>query len=62
MIIWEHIFPDGGKRTVLVTVVNEKVTRIVYMNGNLLERSDYEDVLESLEQNADMAGGYFNLY
>jgi hypothetical protein len=58
---WEHIFPNGEKRTTIVTVGNEKVISIVYNDGKLLERTDFQDVLESLEQNADMVGGYANL-
>lgn len=61
LLEWEHIFPDGLKRQVNVTVENDEVTTITYPDGTLLESSDYEDVKESLEQNADMAGGYYNL-
>ena len=57
---WEHIFPDGIRRIVKVNLTLQ-VDTITNLDGSFLTQSDYEDVLESLEQNADMAGGFQNL-
>lgn len=55
---WEHIFPNGRNLTVVVTVDLDKdeVVGARYATGRLLDRSDFEDLVDSLTQNADGAG------
>jgi hypothetical protein len=59
---WDHIFPNGIMEPVKITVENNKVTGVTYHNGNSLERVDYEDVVDSLLDNVDMAGGWQYFY
>jgi len=57
---WPHIFPDNVERVVVLTVnatdvdYQTAIEGICYEDGRLLERVDYDDVMESIGQNVAM--------
>jgi hypothetical protein len=55
---WEHIFADDQTRQVVLTVNGAGVQSIRYADGSLLDGDDYDDVKESIVENADFAGGW----
>lgn len=54
--IWSHIFPDNISRDVIVFVQHKDIVKITWVDGSLLERVDYDDVIDSIEQNVAIHG------